>query len=73
MKNNIYKKNIEGINRCSALADLIYMNAVEKKARGEELFSGEERQIEEYTKIKNRCREAALDNVFAAITAYLNK
>ena len=70
MKKNIYQKNIEGINHCSNLADLVYGDVVEKKRKGGDLFSGEERQLKEYTEIKKKCRDAAFDNIFAALAAY---
>lgn len=70
MKKNIYQKNIEGINHCSNLADLVYNDVVEKKKKGSDLFSEEERQIKEYTEIKKNCKEAAFDNIFAALAAY---
>ena len=46
------------------------MDVVEKKKKGGDLFSGEKRQIKEYTEIKKKCEEAAFDNIFAAIAAY---
>lgn len=70
MKKNIYQKNIEGINYCSNLADMVYNNVVEKKGKGGNLFSTEKRQIKEYTEIKKKCKEAAFDNIFAALAAY---
>ncbi len=33
---------------------------------------GEEQQLKEYRDIKAKCKEAALDNIFAAIASYIN-
>ena len=73
MKKNIYQKNIEGINYCSNLADMVYSDVVEKKKKGDGLFSEEERQLKEHTEIKKKCRDAAFDNIFDAIAAYINQ
>lgn len=62
--------NINGINYCSNMADIIYEKVINKPEI--DLGGGEEQQLKEYRKIKAKCKEAALDNIFAAIASYIN-